>query len=112
MKIQYVVPTVIVAAIAAAAPSHSDPELFHAELVQWVFEPCMELASALDVESYDQETTDMGIKRTDIATLMVASRDGPIRDLANGMSPDAPWEDRAAAYPAMLRLCVGQVLTE
>ena len=82
---------------------------FHAEVMQWVIEPCMEVAAALGVKSYDRDQIDVGIKREHVAQLMTASRDSAARDLAGKMKASATWEDRRAAYPLMLEICLAQV---
>ena len=71
---------------------------FHAEILEWVIEPCMEVAAALDVKKYDQETIEAGVKRTHIAKLMVASRDAATRQLSGKMKAASPWENRQAVY--------------
>ena len=93
--------------IGTSAVSAQDSAL-HEELVEWVFEPCMEVAAALDVESMDRESVDLGIKREHIAELMLASRDAAIQDLARTMKAGETWEERRAAYPVMLRVCISQ----
>ncbi len=63
---------------------------FHAEVLEWVIEPCMEVAAALDVKKYDEETIKAGVKRTHIAKLMLATRDaaiGPGREPADDRAP-------------------------
>ena len=105
MKIQ------VTAALAAAALAASTPARaadYHAEIIEWVFEPCMEVAAALDVDGMDQESRDLGIKREHIAELMLASRDSAIRDMTSNMNPGTAWEDRRATYPALLRMCIAQ----
>ena len=97
-----------VTAMLGPAVAHAQESKFHAEVVEWVIEPCMEVAAALDVKTYKAETVEMGIKRTHIAKLMVASRDAATRRLAGQMKASATWEDRRAAYPIMLNLCLRQ----
>ena len=48
----------------------------------------------------------MGVNRDHLVTLMVASRESAIQDIADKMKKGATWEERSAAYPAMLRLCI------
>ena len=55
------------------------------ELREWVIGPCTEVSAALDVGDLDKDSLDLGIKRTDIAQLMVASRDSAVQDLAGKM---------------------------
>ena len=69
----------------------------------------MEVAAALGVKTYDYDQVEMGIKRTHIAQLMTASRDSAARDLSAKMKANATWEDRRAAYPIMLEICLTQV---
>ena len=75
--------------------------LFDALLIQQV-------AAALEVNKYDRETIDSGVKRTHIAQVMLGSRDAAIREVVAKMKPDASWESRRAAYPVMLKLCIAQ----
>ncbi|MCY4558946.1 MAG: hypothetical protein OXF79_21740 [Chloroflexi bacterium] len=79
---------------------------FHAEVLEWVIEPCMEVGAPLDVKKYDQETIEAGVKRIHIAKLMVASRDAATPQLSGKMKAGSPWQNRRAAYPIMLRLCL------
>lgn len=82
---------------------------FHAEVMEWVIEPCMEVAAALGVQSYDYEQVEMGIKRAHIAQVMTASRDSAAREISSKMKASATWEDRRGVYPIMLELCLTQV---
>ena len=99
--------TLVSAAIPVFAQSSDDA--FHAEITEWVTEPCMEVAAALGVKEVERDSVEMGIKRTHIAQLMVASRDSATRDLARKMRASATWEERRAAYPLMLEICLAQV---
>ena len=102
----------IIAALAIAGlmgtGSAAAQSALHNEIVEWVFEPCMEVAAALDVKSMDRESVELGIKREHIAELMLASRDAAIRDVVRKMKAGATWEERRAAYPVMLRMCISQ----
>ena len=69
----------------------------------------MEVAAALDLETLDKSALDMGIRRTDIAQIMTASRDAVSRDLAGKIKASATWEERSAAYPMMLELCLAGI---
>ena len=51
----------------------------------------------------------MGIKRKDTAALMAVTRESSARDLAGKMKADATWKDRSAAYPIMLKVCIGSL---
>ena len=93
-------------AVSMPAARGADP---HAEIMEWVIEPCMEVAAALDVTSYEADQIEMGIKREHIAELMTASRDAATRDVASKMKAGTTWEARRAAYPVMLRLCLQQL---
>lgn len=98
---------IVVAVVFCCTPALATD--FHAEVTEWVVEPCMEVAAALDVKKYKKESIDLGIKREQIAKLMVASREAATRKLAGQMKADATWEARRAAYPIMLKLCVQQL---
>ena len=89
-----------------SAPAADDD--LHAEVLEWVFAPCMEVAAAVDVDGLDQESVDLGIGRRHIAQLMLASRDSAIRELTGKMNANAAWEERRAANPALLRMCLAQ----
>ena len=95
-------------AATASASAQSGDEDLRDELIEWVFEPCMEVAAALDVGSMEQESIDLGIERKHISQMMLASRDSAIREVVGKMKSDATWEDRRGAYPIMLRLCLAQ----
>lgn len=100
---------VVFSTILGAAASHpAQAADYKAEITQWVIEPCMEVAAALDVKKYKAETVEMGVKRTHIAKLMVASREAAISQLAGKMKASATWEDRRAVYPMMLKVCLQQ----
>ena len=97
----------LAAAIALSAAQAADP---HAEIMEWVIEPCMEVAAALDVKKYDWKTIETGVKREHIAEVMAASRDATTRETISAkMKAGASWEDRRAAYPVMLRICLQQL---
>lgn len=96
--------------IAGAEIARAQESDFHAEVLEWVIEPCMEVGAAIDVKKYDEETIKAGVKRTHIAKLMVASRDAATRQLSGKMKTGSPWENRRAAYPIMLRLCLAGFL--
>lgn len=94
-------------ALACNSASAAEPDLV-AEATEWVFEPCMEVAAALDVKTYDRDTIDSGIKRTHIAQVMLASREAAIQQVVSKMRAGTSWEARRAAYPTMLKLCISQ----
>ena len=98
--------TVALACAAGAFAQDVDP---HAELLEWVFEPCMEVSAAFGVKDYEQDQIEMGVKREHIALLMLASRDSAIRDVATKMKAGTTWEARRTAYPVLLRLCLAQL---
>ena len=93
---------------AGGVGAQSDADERYAELVDWVYYPCMQIATAADVEDLTEEQLQMGIKREHVAALMLASREAAIRDIAEKMSDDATWKDRSAAYRVMLDICLGQ----
>ena len=88
------------------APAESTIVDYHAEIIEWVIEPCMEAAAALDLETLDKSDLDMGIRRTDIAQIMAASRTAATEDLAAKISATATWKARSAFYPTILQLCL------
>ena len=92
--------------VAQATETSAD---FHAEIVEWVVQPCMEVAAALDLPTLNKNDLDIGIRRTDIAQIMTASRDAVTRDLAGKMKASATWEERSAAYPMMLEICLAGI---
>ena len=94
-------------ALACNSASAAEPDLV-AETTEWVFEPCMEVAAALDVKTYDREAIDTGVKRTHIAQVMLASREAAIQQVVSKMRAGTSWEARRAAYPTMLKLCIAQ----
>ena len=54
--------------------SRAEDADFHAEVVEWVIEPCMAVSAALDLPKLKKTDLDMGIKREHIVKLMVVSR--------------------------------------
>ena len=100
------------ALIACATVSQAQAATFTDEIVEWVIEPCMEVAAALDVARYDKETIDAGVKRTHIADVMVASREAATEQMAGQIKAGASWEARRAAYPLLLKLCIAQFTDE
>ena len=107
MRIPYVAITIVTLTLGCAPIQAQDRDI-HAEVVEWVFEPCMEVAAAIDIDELDKETIDLGIRREHIAQLMLASRDAAIRELTDKMKANVTWEERRAAYPPLLRFCLGQ----
>lgn len=104
---------IVVAGLSYLTPVQADEELYYAELLEWVFQPCMEVGTALDVKDLDTESVELGIKREHIAMLMLADRDSKIRDLAAtfaGGSKNPSWEERRELYPSILRLCLSPFL--
>ncbi len=95
-------------AFSTAAPATD----IHDEIVEWVFEPCMEVAAALDVKSMKEEDVKLGVKREHIAQLMLASRDNAIRDVVAKMKAGTTWNERRAAYPTILQLCLSKFTDE
>ena len=96
--------------VLACAPVQAESPDIHAEVMEWVIEPCMEVSATLDMKSYTEEQIESGIKRTHIAQVMAASRDAAARDVASKMKTSATWRERRAAYPVMLRICLQQQL--
>lgn len=83
---------------------------FHAEILQWVVEPCMSVAAAIGVKDLEADQLELGIGRKHVEAIMVTSRDTAAREMAGNMDPNATWETRRAAYPALLRLCLQGVI--
>ncbi len=102
-------PALIAATLTFVGHTIAIADDFHAEVVEWVIEPCMEVAAALDVKSMKEEDLGLGIKREHVAELMVASRGAAIRDLSSKMKASASWDDRSTAYPIMLKYCLGEL---
>lgn len=101
--------SVAAAAVLWPAMAFAQKDNLHAEVIEWVIGPCMEVAAALDVKGYNADHLELGIKRAHIAKLMVASRESAIQKLTKRMKASASWEDRRAAYPIMLRICLAQL---
>ena len=98
--------TAVVVLLASMPIVLAQDDDFHAEVMEWVIEPCMEVAAAYGVKSLDRESIELGMKREHVALVMAASRDSAARDLSSKMSPTATWEERRAAYPHMLKFCL------
>ena len=110
MKLSTKMAAAMAATVAlACAPAAAQESAFVAEIKEWVIEPCMEVAAALDVKSYGADQIATGIKREHIAEVMTASRDATTREVASKMKAGASWEARRAAYPLMLQLCLRQL---
>ena len=97
---------------ALAFSSTAQSADIHAEIIEWVYAPCMEVAAALAVGNLDKENVDLGIKRHQIATVMLESTDADIRDISKDLNAETPWETRRAAYPLFLRFCLNTVMKE
>ena len=93
---------------AGSAGAQTDADARYAELIDWVYYPCMQIATAVDVEDLTDEHFQMGINREQVSTMMLASREAAIRNLAEKMSDGATWKERSAAYRLMLDICMGQ----
>lgn len=106
--------SMILAAPAAQAQDKADA--YYAELMEWVFEPCLEVVVAAQVaDTFDQEAIDLGMKRSHVAMLMLAERDHAIRDLAETFASggkDPAWEERRAVYPILLRSCLQESMNK
>ena len=86
---------------------------YYAELVEWVYAPCMEVGAAAQVGSLDQEKKDLGVKRSQVARVMLASREKAIRELAETLASgkkNPTWEQRRHFYAPFLEMCVRQQL--
>ena len=46
----------LLALFSLAASAQAPEEIYYQELIEWVFQPCMEVATALEVKNMDQET--------------------------------------------------------
>lgn len=99
--------TAVAALIAGVAVIPAQGDDFQAEVMEWVVEPCMEVAAAYGVKSFDREQIDLGMKREHVAQIMAASRESAARELAANIK--GTWEKRRAAYPLMLDICLAQV---
>ena len=101
---------VAVVALSIAGISNAQSKDIHSELTEWVFDPCMQVAAAIEVNIYDQETINSGVKRKHIAEIMLASRQSAISEAVKLMKKNATWKERSAAYPFMLKVCLGQFI--
>lgn len=84
---------------------------FYTELIEWVYGPCMEVGAASSVASFSQESKNLGIKRSQVARLMLASREKAIRQFAETLASgnkNPTWEQRREFYTPMLELCIRQ----
>ena len=89
--------------IASAAEEHT------AEIMEWIIEPCMEVAVAIEVKNLDRDTLATGVKRSHLAKIMSADREAAARRLAKSMKKGATWKQRSDVYPAMLRMCIRNI---
>ena len=69
----------LLALFSLAASAQAPEEIYYQELIEWVFQPCMEMATALEVKNMDQETRDIGLTRAMVAKVMLAGREDRIR---------------------------------
>ena len=103
----------LLALFSLAASDQSPQEIYYQELIEWVFEPCMEVAQALDVKDMDEKTMNLykeqGVTRTVGASLMLAIRERELRALAERLSSGTArtWDERKLLYPGLLRTCLG-----
>ena len=73
--------TRIIVALAALALARigtaqaQSVEDYYAELKEWVYGPCMEVASTLTIGSLDKDSREQGVKREHVAQFMLTSRD-------------------------------------
>ena len=81
-------------------------------MIEWFFDSCMQVVAALGVKDYDRESIDLGIKRKDIAALMLASRNAEIQKVLTAMDVDASWQECRAAYPILLKYCLKEFLND
>ncbi len=105
MRIAILIPTIL---MLLTGISHAQSNDLNAEVIEWVIDPCMQVAAAIEVESYDQEIVESGVKMEHIAKLMLASRDSEINDVVAKMKANSSWKERSAAYSVMLKLCLSQ----
>ena len=103
--------TLVIAALAAMmmAIAQAQATDYSDEIREWVIDPCMQVGAALDAKAMDQESRDLGIKRSHIAQMMIASREGSIQELAGKMKSASTWKARRAVYPLMLKLCLSNL---
>ena len=85
---------------------------FHAEFIEWVYEPCMNVAAALTVHELDKEYLNAGIKRELLAKVLLNEKEPALQKLVKKANANSRWEDRRQAYPTMLRMCLNTAMSE
>ena len=88
---------------------------YYAELKEWVYGPCMEVAAALRIGKLSKGSREQGAGREGVALYMLTTDDQDIREaaktLASGIGrPD--WDVRKNIYPSLMRLCIKQQLSD
>ena len=91
-------------------------EVHYTEIKQWVVEPCAEVGAALAVRVVSQQDLDAlpskdaerGMRKL-TAFALVQKQENTIRTMAAQMNASSTWEDRRAAYPLLLQMCVEKI---
>ena len=108
--------TALVAVLLASSGSYAEEQGIRADLIEWVFEPCMDVAAALEVGGLEESTRDSALGRKVLTQFLLVSRDASIREMSANLEaeikPDAKWQDLRVIYASMLRICLAQTLNE
>ena len=96
---------VLAAALLVAPVSFAQTDDGYAEIreeiLEWVIEPCMAVAAALDVDELHHDA-----KRELIAHVLILQVTEMIREIVEGTLPFAKWEQRRTLYPGFLKACL------
>ena len=92
--------------------AESPSQTSRAELIEWVFGPCTNVAAALQVGLVEQEYLDAGLRRTHLAQVLLDEKQAALEKFVAKAKADVAWEDRRKAYPILLRMCLETALAE
>ena len=107
----------LVGSCAVAAYSQETTDTYYDELMQWVFEPCSEVAAALSVTAIDGSTMRNMIEidnskglRKGTAQYIASRKEAVARDMAAKFGKRAQsWERRREGYPVLLKWCIQNI---
>ena len=111
MRIAYAALSVVSLTFASICTAQSPTPDYRAELLEWVFVPCMNVTAALQVNMVEEEHLDSGLRRKHLAQALLDERESALQQFVKKGKP-ASWEDRRKAYPVLLRMCLENATPE
>ena len=107
--IGYIATAITVSSVVLTSVADAEGVTIHDEVMEWVIEPCVQVAAAVGVKDMERESVDLGIKREHLAKIMAASREQSAQAIVDLMKDDTTWEERRAVYPTMLKMFLSQI---